>query len=109
MQSIEKPDFAEFPEAFAKRYQEELQYVELVSEEEMLEAFWEYEVSGKAPEQSFEQQERSELVCAKVKCLSLNAILQRAKINAQLVHPCRLEHLLNHTQNSIFFNHRTRI
>jgi hypothetical protein len=59
MQSVDITAFERFVDAFAQRYQEELQYVELVPEEEMLEAFCEFEASGKTPEQWFEQQELS--------------------------------------------------
>jgi hypothetical protein len=54
----EKTAFERFVDAFAERYKEELKYVGLVLEEEMLQLFCEFKGSSKTPEQWFEQQER---------------------------------------------------
>lgn len=59
IQSREKTAFERFLDAFAERYKEELRDVGLVSEEEVLLLFYEFEGSGKTLEQWFEQQELS--------------------------------------------------
>jgi hypothetical protein len=57
MQSQEKTAYERFIDVFAERYKEELKYVGLVPEEEMLRLFCEFKASGKTPEQWIEQQE----------------------------------------------------
>jgi hypothetical protein len=60
-QSREKTAYERFVDAFAERYKEELKYVGLVPEEEMLRLFCEFKARalGKMTEQWFEQQELS--------------------------------------------------
>lgn len=58
-QSRQKTTFERFVDAFAERYKEELKYVGLVPEEEMLLLFCEFKGSSKTSEQWFEQQELS--------------------------------------------------
>ena len=55
----EKVDYHRFLEAFAKRYEEDLKYVGLVSEEEMLWLYVQFKGSGKTPEEWLEEQELS--------------------------------------------------
>ncbi len=59
MQSKEKTAFERFVDAFVARYKEELKYVGLVPEEEVLRLFFEFKGSDKTSEQWFEQQELS--------------------------------------------------
>lgn len=59
VQSREKTAFERFVDAFVARYKEELRYVGLVPEEEVLRLFFEFKGSGKTTEQWFEQQELS--------------------------------------------------
>jgi len=61
IQSREKTAFERFVDAFAERYKEELKYVGLVPEEEMLRLFCEFKARAlsKTAEQWFEQQELS--------------------------------------------------
>lgn len=56
---LEDEAFERFINAFAERYEEELKYVGLVSEEELLQLFFEFRESDKTPEEWFEQQELS--------------------------------------------------
>jgi hypothetical protein len=59
MQSGEKTAFERFLDVFAKRYQEDLKYVGLVSVKEMVLLFCQFKGSGKTPEQWIEEQELS--------------------------------------------------
>lgn len=53
-------DYERFVEAFAKRYEEELKYAELVPETDMLWLYSGFRGSGKeTPEEWFEEQELS--------------------------------------------------
>jgi beta-glucosidase/6-phospho-beta-glucosidase/beta-galactosidase len=57
--SRRKDDYARFVDAFAKRYKDELKYVGLMPEIEMLRLYFEFKGSGKTPEQWLDEQELS--------------------------------------------------
>jgi len=59
MQLGEITDYERFLDAFARRYREELEHVELVPEIDMHQLYFEFKGTGETLEQWFEQEEMS--------------------------------------------------